>query len=157
MVFFFHACGLTGSGVSSPRMNSEAKPLPSARSVSLAVHKDSDRPHAHLMALTAVWGEFISHDIAHTPQFVGFQGSPIKCCDVSFENFHPECYPIRIYENDPYYGKTRENCQEYVRSSVAPRIGCTLGISVILWKIIVCSKKCTVTRRNLLKIYFRTA
>lgn len=104
--------------------------LPSARSVSLAIHKDSDRPHAHLMALTVVWGEFISHDIAHTPQTTGWEGSPIRCCGVTFENFHPDCYPIRISENDPFYGKLPSQsqiCQEYVRSSVAPRIGCTLG------------------------------
>jgi len=101
--------------------------LPSPRTVSLGIHKDADRPHAHLMALTAVWGEFIAHDIAHTPQFAGFQQSPIKCCEVAFRNFHPECYPIRIPANDPYYGKTGDGCQEYVRSSVAPRVGCTLG------------------------------
>lgn len=120
------------TGVSSPRLSEDGSHLPSARSVSLAVHKDSDRPHAHLMALTAVWGEFISHDIAHTPQTVGWNGSPIKCCGVTFENFHPDCYPIRISENDPFYNKyvgsqAKQICQEYVRSSVAPRIGCTLG------------------------------
>lgn len=45
--------------------------LPSARDVSLIVHKDSDSPHNHLMAITAVWGEFIAHEIAHAPQFTG--------------------------------------------------------------------------------------
>lgn len=108
-------------------MSVDGKHLPSARSVSLTVHKDSDRPHAHLMALTAVWSEFVSHDIAHTPQTSGYDGSPIKCCGVTFENFHPDCYPIRISDDDPFYGKMKEICQEYVRSSVAPRIGCTLG------------------------------
>ncbi|ODN04056.1 Peroxidasin [Orchesella cincta] len=108
-------------------MSGDGQLLPSARSVSLAIHKDSDRPHAHLMALTAVWGEFISHDVVHTPQTAGYDGTPIKCCGVTFENFHPDCFPIRIADNDPYYGKTKEICQEYVRSSVAPRIGCTLG------------------------------
>jgi peroxidase len=101
--------------------------LPSSRQVSLAIHRDSDRPHPHLMAFTAVWAEFIAKDMSHTPQMTGFNRSAIKCCGVAFDNFHPDCYPIRIDVEDPFYSKVGDNCQEYVRSSVAPRIGCTLG------------------------------
>lgn len=114
-------------GVASPRMATDGNFLPSARQVSLAIHKDTDRPHAHLMALTAIWGEFVAQDIAHTPQIAGFESSAIKCCGVTFENFHTDCFPIRIEEQDKFYAKIGGNCQEYMRSSVAPRIGCTLG------------------------------
>lgn len=41
--------------------------------------------------------------------------------------FHPDCYPIRIPPNDPVFGRRNQNCMEYVRSCTAPRIGCTLG------------------------------
>lgn len=58
-------------GVSLPRGSGGSDPLPSPREVSLAVHRDEDLPHPHLMAITAVWGEFISHDVAHTPQMTG--------------------------------------------------------------------------------------
>ena len=109
-----------------PRIARDGSGLPSPRSVSLGVHKDSDKPHSHLIALSAIWAQFISHDITHTPQMKGHQGSQLKCCQVPFEHFHPECYPIRLPEGDPYYGHG-ETCQEYVRSSTAPRIGCTLG------------------------------
>ena len=57
-------------GVSLPRGIGQSL-LPSPREVSLAVHKDEDLPHPHLMAITVVWGEFVSHDMAHTPQMTG--------------------------------------------------------------------------------------
>ncbi|XP_046386027.1 uncharacterized protein LOC124155895 isoform X2 [Ischnura elegans] len=114
-------------GVSAPRQNSKSQPLPSAREVSLAVHRDEDLPHPHLMAMAAVWGEFILHDVSHTPQMSGFEGQPLKCCGVSYGDFHPECFPIRLPETDPVHAPALEKCEDYVRSAAAPRVGCTLG------------------------------
>jgi hypothetical protein len=57
----------------------------------------------------------------------GFQGRRLKCCSVSFSDFHPECFPIALPEDDPVHGKSGERCEEYARSGTAPRIGCTLG------------------------------
>jgi hypothetical protein len=51
------------------------------------------------MAVTAIWGEFIYHDVSHTPQMAGFLGQRLKCCGVEFESFHPECYPIKVEIN----------------------------------------------------------
>jgi hypothetical protein len=59
----------------------------------------------------------------------GFQGKRLKCCSVNFSDFHPECFPIRLPDDDPVHGKSGERCQEYARSGTAPRIGCTLGES----------------------------
>lgn len=59
--------------------------------------------------------------------FSGFQGRRLKCCSVNFNDFHPECFPIRLPDDDPVHGKRGEKCQEYARSGTAPRIGCTLG------------------------------
>ncbi len=67
------------------------------------------------MVVAAIWGEFIHHDVAHTPQMAGYLGQRLKCCEVEFENFHPECYPIKIPRNDPHYGKLDLRCQEYAR------------------------------------------
>lgn len=118
----------TFPGVSSSRMSMSSDFLPSARLVSLLVHSDSDKPHPHLMALTALWAELVAKDVSHTAQFSGFNRSAIKCCGVTFANFHSDCYPIRIDVEDPFYSKLGgDNCQEYVRSSVVPRNGCTLG------------------------------
>ncbi|CAG7820997.1 unnamed protein product [Allacma fusca] len=113
-------------GVSTPRKADDGENLPSARFVSISIHKDSDKPHAHLMILTAAWAEFVSHDLVHTSQTAGYKGSFIKCCGVSPPYIHPECFPISIPGDDPFY-KVKDRCQEYVRSSVATRTGCTLG------------------------------
>ena len=116
-----------GDGISIPRQDSGNQFLPSARQVSLTVHSDSDLPHPHLMAVTAIWGEFTYHDLSHTPQMAGFLGQRLKCCGVTFESFHPECYPIKIPTNDSAYGDLGLKCQEYTRSGTASRTGCTLG------------------------------
>ena len=42
--------------------------LPSPRSISVSIHTDEFRPHDHLMVIAAIWGEFIHHDVSHTPQ-----------------------------------------------------------------------------------------
>ena len=79
------------------------------------------------MVVAAVWIQFIYHDVAHTPQMAGHLGQRLKCCNVEFEDFHPECYPIKISQNDPFYKKFGLQCQEYARSGTASRVGCTLG------------------------------
>jgi len=66
-------------GVSLPRGIGHSL-LPSPREVSLSVHKDEDLPHPHLMAITVVWGEFISHDMAHTPQMTGIKTLVLTSC-----------------------------------------------------------------------------
>ncbi|TRY61661.1 hypothetical protein TCAL_04392 [Tigriopus californicus] len=114
-------------GISIPRQRTNGEFLPSPRSVSVAIHTDSFNEHPHLMVIAAIWGEFIYHDAAHTPQMAGYLGQRLKCCDVEFDHFHPECYPIKISTNDPFYGKFGVTCQEYARSATASRTGCTLG------------------------------
>ena len=42
--------------------------LPSPRSISVSIHTDEFRPHDHLMVISAIWGEFVHHDVSHTPQ-----------------------------------------------------------------------------------------
>ena len=46
---------------------------------------------------------------------------------MKFDDFHPECYPIKVSENDPFYRSFGLRCQEYARSATASRTGCTLG------------------------------
>ncbi|XP_022240053.1 thyroid peroxidase-like [Limulus polyphemus] len=114
-------------GISIPRQSVTTESLPSAREVSLTVHKDVERLHSHLTTVMAVFGELIFHDIAHTAQTAGFQGHRIKCCGVSRKNFHPECLPVATSQDDPTFGPYRQFCMEYIRSCTSPRVGCTLG------------------------------
>lgn len=57
--------------------------------------------------------------------FLGRDGYPLKCCGVNFSEFHPECYPIKMPEDNS--SRRRERCQEFVRSGAAVRTGCSLG------------------------------
>ncbi|KAK8779953.1 hypothetical protein V5799_018706, partial [Amblyomma americanum] len=114
-------------GISSIRADSRGRPLPSARTVSASMFLDQDRPHDHASMMTVAWGKFVFHDMAHTAQSAGFEGSRIKCCDVAEGFEHPECMPIDIAAQDPYYGRFGQRCLEYVRSSAAPRETCGLG------------------------------
>lgn len=108
-------------GVSLPRWSS----LPSARDVSLGVHSGGDdQPHPHLMALAALFGQFVAHDLSHTPKVELPDGARLKCCDVKYEHFHPECFPIKV--ND----ESTARCMEYTRSAPHPgntHEGCRLG------------------------------
>ena len=53
---------------SKPRTNaSSGNPLPSSRKVSLAVAGDEVEESQYLTALGVSFGQFIDHDLAHTP------------------------------------------------------------------------------------------
>ncbi|XP_064483549.1 uncharacterized protein LOC135396484 [Ornithodoros turicata] len=114
-----------GDGVSLPRQDSRGSPLPSARAVSASMLLDQDRPHEHVSMMAIFWGNFVFHDMVHTAQTAGFQGSRIKCCGV--QTAHPACLAIGVAQNDPFYGRFGQRCLEYVRSSTAPRETCGLG------------------------------
>lgn len=105
-------------GVSLPKSH-----LPSAREVSTKVHSGGpDLKHPYLMALTAMFGQFLAHDLAHTPRMELPNGERLKCCDVEFENFHPECFPIQA--------ENAIGCMEYTRTAPHPGStleGCKLG------------------------------
>ena len=57
----------------------------------------------------------------------GYLGQRLRCCGGNQGEVHPECYPIRLPDNDPINAASNIKCQEYVRSGTAPRVGCTLG------------------------------
>ena len=66
-----NCCVSVSAGVSIPRQATDGTFLPSARDISLAVHKDVDNPHLHLTAMAAIWGQLVHNDISHTPQMAG--------------------------------------------------------------------------------------
>lgn len=68
-----------GDGVSVPRQASGGDFLPSARSVSLAIHGDHEVPHKYMTAIAAVFGQFLAHDLAHTPQMAGMCVCRVAC------------------------------------------------------------------------------
>jgi peroxidase len=56
------------------------------------------------------WGQFVDHDITHTPTVRGEEESGIKCCNAEgqplpVKDQHRACLPIDIPANDQMFGK----------------------------------------------------
>lgn len=56
-----------GDGVNSPRAQANGAPLPSARLVSNRLAQESDRPSDNVTLILMQWGQFLDHDLTHTP------------------------------------------------------------------------------------------
>lgn len=110
-------------GISVPRKKGKSgKNLPSPRLISTSMHFDIPSPHSRYALITMQWGQFLDHDLTLTPQYMGPEGSILDCkaCD-SGKTVHPECYPIPIPKNDPYFPSVnastgRRQCLHFVRS-----------------------------------------
>ncbi|XP_069111540.1 peroxidasin homolog pxn-2-like isoform X2 [Argopecten irradians] len=105
-----------GDGVGSPRINGKNnQPLPSARTVSNHVfrsNKEKIESDASLMVMA--WGQFLDHDITLTPASSGGEGSVTDCCNSNLANL-PECFPIDIPSDDPFFAQ--KSCMDFVRSA----------------------------------------
>lgn len=96
-------------GVSMPNVN-----LPSSRLISKKIHSgNDDNRHPFLMAITALFGQFLYNDLSHTPKIKLSNGERLKCCNVDYEYFHSECFPIKTDNN-------AGGCMEYSRSAPHP-------------------------------------
>ena len=81
------------------------------------------------------WGQFVDHDLTHTPLFrlSDTNSSGVKCCseDGSAREdalvLHPQCFPVDIPSNDPFYKKHGQRCMNFVRSMPGPGQDCTFG------------------------------
>ncbi|XP_043188450.1 peroxidase-like [Amphibalanus amphitrite] len=106
-------------------------PLPSARDVSLTVHRDVNLTSTRITMMVMQWGQFLDHDLTSSAQARGFNGSVPRCCldgrELPVDERHPDCMPINIPTYDPFYSRFNQTCMEFVRSSPAPRPDCTLG------------------------------
>ncbi|XP_047520191.1 peroxidase [Pieris napi] len=108
-----------GDGISSPRTGVDGGMLPSARDVSVTVHRPSYAHDSTLTVMLAVWGQFIDHDITATALSKGENSSSLQCCNTNGP-VHPECFPVPLDAEDPYYQDYNITCMEFVRSAPAP-------------------------------------
>ncbi|XP_058057184.1 chorion peroxidase isoform X2 [Anopheles bellator] len=106
-------------GISAPRVARDGAELPSARHVSLDIHRPSYHNDPSFSVMLAVWGQFLDHDITSTALNQGVNGKPIECCDPG-QPQHPECFPVPIGPGDPYFHQYNVTCMNFVRSVPAP-------------------------------------
>ncbi|RXG57178.1 Chorion peroxidase, partial [Armadillidium vulgare] len=119
-------------GISSPRRSVTGNELPSPRLVSQSNVPDINRPSREFTLSVMQWGQFLDHDLTHTPIFRFGNSSGIECCHengqfIARSSLHPECFPISIPANDPFYSRFGRRCMNFVRSLPATTSNCTLG------------------------------
>ncbi|XP_017752469.1 PREDICTED: uncharacterized protein LOC108545399 isoform X1 [Eufriesea mexicana] len=110
-------------GIETPRRAVSGSELPSARDVSLKVHKPSPSSNPNFTVMLAVYGQFLDHDITATAISQGSNGTSISCCPPSAG--HPECFPVPVSDGDPVFDVAGRTCMNFVRSAPAPQ--CKLG------------------------------
>ncbi|KOX80149.1 Peroxidasin like protein [Melipona quadrifasciata] len=110
-------------GIETPRRAISGAELPSAREVSLKVHKPSPSSNPHFTVMLAVYGQFLDHDITATAISQGINGTSISCCPPSVG--HPECFSVPVSSGDPVFDVTGRTCMDFARSAPAPQ--CKLG------------------------------
>ena len=122
-------------GVWRPKVAESGGPLPSARLVSINIIPDVDAPSELETHNVMQWGQFVDHDLTHTPLFRLNDGnsSGIQCCTedgsapVSRLVLHPECFPLDIPINDPFFRRHNQRCMNFVRSMPGPNLECSFG------------------------------
>jgi len=97
--------------------------LPSARDISNSLSVGTDSADNDNTVLVMQMGQFIDHDITHTPNH------GIQCCGrngafpASFDG--EKCSPIRLSNRDPFW-KGRKTCMNFARSLSSPSLKCGL-------------------------------
>lgn len=115
-------------GVGAPRRAQNGDALPSARRVSLNVHRPSYGSDPKFTVMLAVFGQFLDHDITATALTQAQDGRPIDCCAMEDETTlltgqlhpHPECFAVQSGTGDPNYDRYNISCMNFVRSAPAP-------------------------------------
>ncbi|KAK9306667.1 hypothetical protein QLX08_002745 [Tetragonisca angustula] len=121
-------------GIQEPRrIGQTKKPLPGARSVSVALSTPNDQSDVSRTLTVMQWAQFIANDISYTPmRKMVSSGKPISCCrsdgnPLSPRYVHPDCSPITVPDRDPVYGQHYVRCMNYVRSLPVLKSECTFG------------------------------
>lgn len=112
-------------GIDVPRTG-KGYQLPSPRIVSAHLHRDEGLHDHAVTIMTVAWGQAIDHDFTLTAEnrLKTTKMEP-KCCDE--DRNHPDCLPIHIPDNDPFFSLFRQSCISVTRSRQGIRYGCKLG------------------------------
>ncbi|OWA50686.1 Peroxidasin-like protein [Hypsibius exemplaris] len=112
---------------SSPRQSVLEAPLPGARDVSNLLVKVEVNPNPELTEMFMQFGQFLDHDLTSTPRAEDKDGKTPKCCGVSKDKMHAECFPIDLPADDVHYSQFHQTCLEFVRSLPGITGSCQLG------------------------------
>ena len=112
------------NGVDTPRRSVSGSDLPSPRLLSTSLASDlrnEDQRHSYI---TMTFGQFIDHDITHSPILKSGDNQDIDCCrsGAALDTF---CAPIEIPRNDPFF-RGSKSCMNLVRSVPAPPLDCSV-------------------------------
>jgi len=121
-------------GVSSPHQTgATGRPLPNERVVSSSVLVDRPDEDREFTSSVMQWAQFVDHDLTHSPFMTLENGEGIECCPggeaATGASRHPDCLPINIPRNDPFYAPRNQFCMNFVRSLLALSPECTFGFS----------------------------
>ncbi|XP_037086230.1 chorion peroxidase-like [Pollicipes pollicipes] len=86
---------------------------------------ESDAASAALVA----FGQFLAHDTIQTPVYRINAHTGLQCCGADGSApptppVHPQCFPIEVAADDPFYGTLGRRCLNLVRSLFAPDPAC---------------------------------
>uniref|UniRef100_A0A8D8QJA5 Peroxidase n=1 Tax=Cacopsylla melanoneura TaxID=428564 RepID=A0A8D8QJA5_9HEMI len=113
-------------GKKLPRKSKDGQELPNARILRDKLIKDKVLPDdTRYWNLVISWGQFISHDTAHSVP----KGDGISCCSKDgkvLEAFSDVCMPILVPKTDAFYSKFGVECIDMVRTKTTDDIGCPL-------------------------------
>lgn len=112
-----------GDGIDSPRKSTTGAQLPSARVLSNKLTRDLSNPDPRWSALMMSFGQFVDHDMSHTPVFKN-GNQDIDCCnsDAQGDLFSSMCLPIPVPRND----NLNTRCMNLARSQVAAPLDCSI-------------------------------
>ena len=112
------------NGVDTPRRSVTGLSLPSPRLLSTSLAPDLSNEHQRHSYITMTFGQFIDHDITHSPVMKSGDSQDIDCCrsGAATDAF---CAPIEIPQNDPFF-RGSKRCMNLVRSVPAPALDCSV-------------------------------
>ena len=111
--------------------NNSSLPNPRFLSNELSSMEGTNTASSFMSVYVMQMGQFINHDIAHTPMFP-IEGS---CCPIDDQN--EQCIPINISLDDPFFSNVMNpntslpepvNCMTMARSMTSPDIKCSMDI-----------------------------
>ena len=107
----------------SLRKSTSGEALPSARVVVDRVMGGTNQVQSEDLSVHAMqWGQFLTHDLDHTPEVSPGPGNTWDCCGEHRDM--QACAPIYMHGHDSIYGPANKTCMNFVRSSLAPASGC---------------------------------